>query len=290
MLYKQEAVDKEDDVETKNFHMHLVSDATGETIHSLARACAVQFENGQANEHLWMLVRNDYQLDIVLESISRNPGPVLYTLVDERLRKRLEDYCRNRKVPYLSVLDPVTKLLEEYLGQESKARPGRQHKMDEEYFQRIDALDFAIAQDDGQGAEYLRQAEIILVGVSRTSKTPTSLYLANRGIKTANVPMIPDQPLPAVLFDLPEALIIGLTCDPQTLMEIRRSRLKLLNQHRETSYVDLERIYEEVAEAHKLFRRQGWPILDVTRRSIEETAAEILLLYNQRSDNEAGAG
>ncbi len=273
----------EEKASDKSFPLYLVSDATGETLHSLAKACCAQFTGAKANEHLFMLIRNDFQLDMVLDAIIKDPGPVLFTLVNSRHRHRLEEFCRHRNIPSLAILDSATELLGNYLGMERSAEPGLQHVMDAEYFARIDALDFAIHHDDGQGAKYLLDAQIIIVGVSRTSKTPTTLYLANRGYKTANVPLIPDQPLPETLFKAKKAFIVALTCDASALVEIRRTRLRLLQQARETSYVDMERVYAEVADALKFYRRQGWPIIDVTRRSIEETAAEILLLYNQRN-------
>lgn len=266
------------------YHLHLVSDSTGETVISVARACLAQFETMKINEHFWNLVRSDRQLSLVLDEIETHRGLVLYTLLDEKLRMRLEAFCAERSLPCLSILDPVFTVLQGFFGVKThQARPGRQHAMNAAYFNRVEAIDFAIAHDDGQAPERLRMADVILVGVSRTSKTPTCLYLANKGIKAANVPLVPDIPLPDTLFspDL-TALIVALTADSERLVDIRRTRLRSINQRPETDYVDSERVREEVLAARKLYTAQGWPMIDVTRRSIEETAAEILKLWKQR--------
>lgn len=266
----------------KQFHLHLVSDATGETINSVARACVSQFDHVEPVEHFWNLVRTARQLDMVIEGIRDNPGLVMFTLVDEGLRRRLQEVCRDLQVPCIPVLDPLINALAAYLGLESQRQPGRQHILDAEYFGRMDAMDFALAHDDGQAAWELHEADVILVGVSRTSKTPTCIYLANRGIKTANVPFVPGVPLPPELEQLSRPLIVGLTKDPDRLIQIRRNRLRLLNQADDTDYVDPEVVRAEVSEARRLYSRRGWPVIDVTRRSIEETAAEIMMLLARR--------
>lgn len=266
----------------KEFHLHLVSDATGETINSVARACVAQFDVARPIEHFWNLVRTDRQLDMVIEGIRDNPGLVMFTLVDEGLRRRLQDVCRELQVPCIPVLDPLINALAAYLGLESQRQPGRQHALNAEYFGRIDAMDFALAHDDGQSTWDLHEADVVLVGVSRTSKTPTCIYLANRGIKAANVPYVPGCPLPREIDELTRTLIVGLTKDPDRLIQIRRNRLRLLNQGEETDYVDPEVVRQEVAEARRLYSRKGWPVIDVTRRSIEETAAEIMMMLARR--------
>lgn len=264
------------------YHLHLVSDATGETLNSVARACLVQFESVPVVEHLWPLVRTTGQLEQVIAEISAEPGIVLFTLVDGKLRKGLEEYCRETAVPCIPVLDPVIAALANHLGVESAGRPGLQHAMDQDYFARIDAMNYVLSHDDGQLTMDLKDADIVLVGVSRTSKTPTCIYLANRGIKAANVPIIPGVPPPENLFSGTEAMIIGLTESPARLVQIRRNRMRMLHEDHETDYTDLDRIKEEVASAQRLFQQHGWPVIDVTRRSIEETAAAILHLYGQR--------
>lgn len=266
----------------KGFHLHLVSDATGETINSVARACVSQFDKVHPIEHFWNLVRTDRQLDMVIEGIRDNPGMVMFTLVNDKLRRRLQDTCRDLQIPCIPVLDPLINALAAYLGLESQSQPGRQHAMDAEYFGRIDAMDFALTHDDGQSARDLHEADVVLVGVSRTSKTPTCIYLANRGIRAANIPYVPGCPLPPELEQIKRPLIVGLTNDPERLVAIRRNRLRLLNQSDDTSYTDPERVKAELVEARRLYSRNGWPVIDVTRRSIEETAAEVMQLLARK--------
>ena len=266
----------------RQFHLHLVSDATGETINSVARACVIQFDDVRPVEHFWNLVRTDRQLDMVLEGVQENRGLVMFTLVDEKLRRRLQDFCREVQVPCIPVLDPLINALAAFLGVESQRQPGRQHALDAEYFGRMDAMDFALAHDDGQSNWDLHEADVILMGVSRTSKTPTCIYLANRGIKAANIPIVPGCPLPPEIEKLTRPLVVGLTKDPDRLVQIRRNRLKLLNQNESSTYVDPEVVRAEVTDARRMFTRRGWPVIDVSRRSIEETAAEIMMLLARR--------
>lgn len=267
-------------------HLHLVSDATGETIHSVARACMVQFEGVDPVEHNWSLIRTIGQIEKLLTEVERLPGIVMFTLVNEKLREALLEGCQNLQVPCIAVLDPVIASLANFLGVKAHGQPGRQHIMDAEYFGRIDAMTFALHHDDGQSAQSLNEAEIVLLGVSRTSKTPTCMYLANRGIKAANVPLVPGVELPGELKALTNdgdgPFVVGLTQDPAMLVQIRRNRLQMLSQDANTEYVDLESVRQEVAAARKLFSRHNWPVLDVTRRSIEESAAAILQLYERR--------
>ncbi|MDP9127519.1 MAG: kinase/pyrophosphorylase [Pseudomonadota bacterium] len=266
-----------------SYHIHLVSDATGETINSIARASIVQFENVKVQEHFWSLIRTDRQLDMVMEGIRQWPGLVLYTFVDEQLRHSLENFCHNNNVPHTDVLEPVLKIMAAHFGVPSAQTPGRQHALDADYFARIDAMDFAIAMDDGHGIDELEDADVIILGVSRTSKTPTCLYLAGRSIKAANIPLVPGHPPPMDLMQLKKPLIVGLTKEPDSLAEIRRQRLHLLHPDQtKISYADPEHVRQEVQDARRFFARLGCPVIDVTRRSIEETAAEIMMLLNQR--------
>lgn len=269
------------------FHLHLVSDATGDTVHSVARACLVQFEGAEAIEHIWSMVRTKSQIERVIAGVAANPGVILYTLVDETLRQPLVEGCRRLKAPAIPVLDPVIGALASYLGRQSRGLPGQQHLLDSEYFQRIDAMTFALAHDDGQSAWGLNEADVVLVGVSRTSKTPTCVYLANRGIKAANVPVVPAMPMPPELLSATRPLIVGLTNDPERLIQVRRNRLSMLHQEDRTDYTDIEAVREEVATARRLFAERHWPVIDVTRRSIEETAAAILKLLARRHGQEA---
>ena len=265
----------------RSFHLHLVSDATGETINSVARACLVQFEGIEPVEHVWALIRTPGQMEKAIGGIGANPGPVLFTMVNEQLRGLLQDGCRKLQLPCIPVLDPVIGALGSYLGLQSRGLPGRQHELDAEYFSRIDAMSFALSHDDGQSSHSYDEADVILVGVSRTSKTPTCIYLANRGIKAANVPIVPGCPVPPELMNARQPLVVGLTKDPGQLVQIRRNRLRLLAQDDQTDYVDPESVREEVAQARRLCAEHSWPVLDVTRRSIEETAAAIIQLLGE---------
>ena len=265
-------------------HLHLLSDSTGETLELIAKACLAQFDHVEVLQHLWPMVRSEGHLDRVLDDIERRPGLVLFTLVNSNIRRELEQKTRRRGIHAVSVLDPVTHALSAVLGQEAKGRPGRQHALDAAYFARVDAIQFTIAHDDGIGAENWEEADILLAGVSRTSKTPTSIYLANRGYKVANIPLVPEAPPPSSLFTLKHPLIVGLTTNPDRLIQIRRNRLLSLNQAPETDYVDREAVNAELAFARRLFADNGWPVIDVTRRSIEETAFAIVKLCNERID------
>jgi [pyruvate, water dikinase]-phosphate phosphotransferase / [pyruvate, water dikinase] kinase len=265
------------------FHLHLVSDATGETLITVARAAAAQYVTVASIEHIYPLVRSQKQLERVVTEIEASPGIVLYTLLDRELSQRLEQKCREFGVPYLSILGPVLGLFQSYLGAETSAQVGAQHTLNAEYFQRIDALNFAMLHDDGQHTEDLEHAEVVLLGVSRTSKTPTSIYLANRGVKTANVPLIPGVPLPASLERLRQPLIVGLYASAERIVQIRQNRLLGLKAQREGHrYVDPDAVAEEVAFSRRLCAKHSWPSIDVTRRSIEETAAAVLALLVER--------
>ncbi len=263
------------------FHLHLVSDATGETLIAVSRAAAAQYQGISAIEHVYPLVRNATQLDRVVSELEAAPGIVLYTLVEPELAQRLEAACAEFGCPCLSVLDPVLSLFQSYLGTVSTQRPGAQHVLDGEYFKRIDALNYTLLHDDGQLPQDLESADVVLVGVSRTSKTPTSIYLANRGIKTANIPLVPAIPLPPQLETVKNPLVVGLVASPERIVQIRQNRLLTLNAPEDSPYVDRTVVAEEVAFSRKLCARHNWPLIDVTRRSIEETAAAIIDLYKQ---------
>lgn len=269
------------------FHLHLVSDSTGETLQSTVKAVLAQFENTEPVEHLWALTRTERQLVDILDSIQQNPGIVLFTLVNDRFREILESGCQKLQVPCVSVLDPVMLAVSQFLGQESRGLPGQQHKLNQEYFARIEALNYTMAHDDGQMPEGLNNADIVLIGVSRTSKTPTSFYLAHKGVKTANVPFVPGVPLPEEVFRLNHPMVFGLTTNPDRLQQIRKNRLLSLKESNDTEYVDKERIKEEVLEARKIFVKNEWPVIDVSRRSVEETAAQIMTLYHRQQDQNA---
>ena len=263
-------------------HLHLLSDSTGETLEMIAKAALAQFDDAEVIRHFWPMVRSQQHLDRIVGELATNPGLVLHTLVNAEIRVRLEERCRVLGLPHVPVLDAVTAALEDRLGEAAKGRPGRQHAMDEAYFARVDAIQFTIAHDDGAGSENWEEADIVLAGVSRTSKTPTSIYLANRGYKVANIPLVVESPPPPVLFELDRPLVVGLTTAPKRLIEIRRNRLLSFNQTTDTAYVEEEKVEKEVALARRMFADNGWPVIDVTRRSIEETAAGIMRLMAER--------
>jgi regulator of PEP synthase PpsR (kinase-PPPase family) len=261
------------------FHVHLVSDSTGETLNALARAACARFTNVLPIEHIYALVRSPRQLERALEEIGNAPGVVLHTIVDPALRGALESGCAQMDMPCLAALDPLVSALSRYLGATGSARAGA--RLDADYFDRIDALNYALSHDDGQGGQELDRADVVLVGVSRTSKTPTCIYLAHRGVRAANVPLVTPGEVPSKLRALKSGvLIVALTLAPDRLLEIRRNRLRTLNERRESDYVDADAVRQEVVLARRLFEREGWPVIDVTRRSVEETAAAIINLLS----------
>ncbi len=270
-------------VHMARLNLHLLSDSTGETLEMIAKAALAQFDDPDVTRHFWPMVRSRQHLDRVMEEFKANPGLVLFTLANPETRARLEEQCRLLGLPHIAALDAVTHALQDRLGQEAHARPGARHVMDQAYFDRVDAIQFTIAHDDGIGWENWEAADIVLAGVSRTSKTPTSIYLANRGFKVANIPLVVESPPPPLLFSLQKPMVVGLTTAPRRLIEIRRNRLLSLNERTETAYVDGERVEKEVAFARRMFADNGWPVIDVTRRSIEETAAAVIKLYQERA-------
>ena len=267
----------------RSFFLHLVSDSTGETLHGVARACVAQFEGVDAREKFWNLVRNETHLERVMRGIEEQPGPVLFTIVNRDLRRQLKDFCRDMKVPCVPVLEPTMRELSSYLDVRSRALPGLQHQMNEEYFDRIEAVDFTLQHDDGRDLDNLEEADVILLGVSRTSKTPTCIYLANRGIKAANIPIVPGVDIPDSALTHTGPLYIGLTESPDRLEAVRKNRLEteLSNGLKDNKYLEKDSIVEEVRAARRLFSSHGWPVIDVTKRSVEETSAEILTLLTR---------
>jgi [pyruvate, water dikinase]-phosphate phosphotransferase / [pyruvate, water dikinase] kinase len=269
--------------ETGYFHLHLVSDATGETLITVARAAAAQYANVSPVEHLYPMVRSKKQLDVALVEISDSPGLVLYTLLEEDLIQLLEKKCRELGLPCMSILGPVLRLFQSYLGAETIHRAGAQHVLNAEYFQRIDALNYTMLHDDGQHVEGLEEADVVLVGVSRTSKTPTSIYLANRGVKTGNVPLVLGVTVAPAVENLSRPLVVGLYASPERIVQIRENRLLGLKVHRDDDqYIDRTAVAEEVSFSRRLCAKHSWPTIDVTRRSIEETAAAVMRLLSER--------
>ncbi|MDB5459567.1 MAG: hypothetical protein JWO72_1308 [Caulobacteraceae bacterium] len=272
------------------FHVHLVSDSTGETLNAMAKAVVARFDAVLPIEHIYALVRSQRQLDRVLKEIEGAPGVVLHTIVDKELRAALEQGCRDLEMPCIAALDPLVSSLARYLGASLSTRVGAQHTLDADYFERIEALNYAMAHDDGQQTPNLETADVVLVGVSRTSKTPTCIYLAQRGVRAANVPIVPGAELPAQLFTLKRPIVVGLTVSPDRLIQIRRNRLLSLHEDRESAYIESEAVREEIVKARRLFEKHKWPMIDVTRRSIEETAAAVVNLLNAARNSNAQPG
>ena len=264
------------------FNIHLVSDSTGETLNAVMRAASAQFENVIPLEHNYYLVRSEKQLARVVKEIRSAPGVVWYTLADEKLRSILESECRAAGITTLPVLDPAVHMLSRHLGLMASERIAGQHSLNQEYFDRIEAIDFALRHDDGQNTEGLGDADVVLIGVSRTSKTPTCVYLANRGVRAGNIPLVPGVPLPPGVKDLKKPLVVGLKISAERLVQIRRQRLLSLKETTETEYADEEAVRREVTEANRLYQRNKWHVIDVSRRSVEETAAAILNKLNER--------
>ena len=264
-------------------HLHLVSDSTGDTLDAIARAALARFQRAP-EIHVSVFVRTGADLAEAIDALERHPGAVLYTIADPQRRDQLLAACRRLGVSATSPLDPVIAALADHLEEAPAERPGLQHRVSSDYFARIAALDFAIGQDDGALSQRLSRAQVVLTGVSRTSKTPTCIYLAYRGIKAANVPLLPGfEPDPALVAAVREGVpTIGLIASPARLAQIRSQRLEALGAAQWPGYADLDAIRTEVADARLFFDRFKLPVIDVTRRSIEETAAGVLAILRGR--------
>lgn len=266
----------------RKINLHLISDSTGETLSSVARAVLSQFEGVESNDFMWPLVRNESQLEKVMESISKNPGIVLYTILQDQLIESLKNHCYELQTPCIPVLSRIIAEFSNYLGMNISHAIGRQHLLDEEYFSRVEAINYTLDHDDGQSTWDLYDADIVIVGVSRTSKSPTSVYLSCRGYKTANVPFVTIDTIPHTIYDLKKPLVVGLTINPEKLVQIRQSRMSSLGQETASDYIDIEAIKIEIAESRKLFSKLGCIVIDVTKRSVEETAAKIIQLVQEK--------
>lgn len=269
------------------FHVHLVSDSTGDTLNAVSKAVCARFADLLPLEHAYPLVRSARQLDRVLKEVEEAPGMVVHTIVDRELRTQLEAGCRELEAPCVAALDPLTAAMGRYLGAQLTDRVGGQHALDNDYFERIEALDYAIAHDDGHGHKDLEQADVVLIGVSRTSKTPTCIYLAHRGVRAANVPLVPGAEIPAKVLAVKKPLVVGLIVSPDRLVSVRKNRLLSLNERRDSAYVDIDAVRQETIRARRLFERQGWPVIDVSRRSVEETAAAVIAMLGAKSHGPA---
>jgi regulator of PEP synthase PpsR (kinase-PPPase family) len=268
----------------KKFHIHLVSDSTGETLNALANAALAQFENVDVQIHYYALVRSEHQMTRALDHIAIAPGLVFFTLANQALRQKLLTRCAALLMECVDVLDGPVTALRQFLGAAETHKVGRQHQVDQRYLDRIEVLNFSIAHDDGQSLDSIADAEVILTGASRTSKTPTCVYLAIRGVRAANVPLVPGMPLPPALLAAKKPLIVGLWVSPDRLVQVRRNRLTSMGEGRDTSYVDPDKVRDEINATRRLFEQNDWPSIDVSRRSIEETAAAVMNLLTDRQE------
>ena len=268
----------------RDLHLHLISDSTGETVHQFARAALAQFPETNITEHIWTLVRNKAHIDAIERNLEKNPGVVLFSVVNKEVREMLEKLCKEKGIPNLSILDSVVDLFSNVLGTKQSLLAGAQHKLDTAYFKRMAAVEYAVVHDDGLNIEKLDEADMLLVGVSRTSKTPTSMYLGHRGFKVANYALVPGVPFPLDKLPQKDMFIIGLTTDPKRLVQVRKTRLQHLSNSNNSTYADIDMITNEVREARKLFNKYNWPVIDVSRRSVEEIAASIIHLYRSWLD------
>jgi regulator of PEP synthase PpsR (kinase-PPPase family) len=267
---------------TKTINIHLISDSTGETLSSVARAVLSQFEGVDSNDFIWPLIRTKIQLEKVIESISQNPGIVMYTIMHDDLIEEVKKECFKLKIPCIPVLSHIISEFSNYLGMNISHTIGRQHLLDTEYFSRVEAINYTLNHDDGQSTWDLYDADIVIVGVSRTSKSPTSVYLSCRGYKTANVPFVSIETIPTTIYDLKKPLIVGLTINPEKLVQIRQTRLSSLGQEVSNDYINIESIKNEISESRKLFAKLNSTVIDVTKRSVEETAAKIIQLFQEK--------
>ena len=265
----------------QKFHIHLVSDSTGETLNAIVNAALAQFENVDVQIHAYALVRSEHQLTRALDHIATAPGMVFFTLASVILRETLVARCDALLIECVDVLESPVTALRGFLGKSETHKVGRQHEVDQRYLERIEALNFTIQHDDGQSLDTIDEATVILTGASRTSKTPTCVYLAIRGIRAANVPLVPGMQAPPALLAA-KGLVVGLWVSPDRLVQVRRNRLSTMGENRDTNYVDLDQVRGEVTATRQLFEAQGWPTIDVTRRSIEETAARVMNLLAER--------
>lgn len=266
------------------FHLHLISDSTGETLLAASRAVLAQYDSARAVEHISSLVSTKEHLERVLLEIDSEPGIVLYTMADEKLARSIDSRCAEMGIPVVNLLRPVVDVFQSYLGQQSSGRSGAQHTLDREYFKRMEALNYTMAHDDGQLPQNIEDADIILLGISRTSKTPTSIYLAQRGVKTVNVPLDPDRKLAKSIKNAVKPLIVALVASPDRIVQLRKNRVLSFDDNlADDSYVDRATISEEIAYTRKLCKTRNWPMIDVSKRSIEEIAAEILSLFSSKN-------
>ena len=262
----------------KNTHqVYLISDSTGETLDRIFMALKAQFNNFNYDLSQFSFTRTENQISTILNNAKKQESPIiLYTVVNSKLAKYLAEEANKRKIPCFGVLGDLILNFSKILNQKATHQPSAQHVLDEDYYKRIEAIQFTMNHDDGNNTDNILESDIILVGVSRTSKTPTSIYLANRGFKTINIPLVLDQKIPEDISLNKNVCVVGLVADPERLADIRRNRVAIMKDHNLKDYTDLEHIKKEISDSRNLFKKNNWPIIDVTRRSVEETAATIL--------------
>ena len=271
---------------TKNtLTLHLVSDSTGETLKAVSSAAAAQFSELEYQQKTYPMVRTVTQLERVFKNIKEEKGVVFCTLVEEEVRQKLEQFCKKENILYLPVMENIVSVLEEYTGFEAINKPGGQHILNDDYFKRIEAINYTLEHDDGQGQLNLENADVIVVGVSRTSKTPTCIYLANQGIKAANYPLVPHVGISEELENVKNTQVVALITSAHTLVEIRRKRsIELGLNNTDNDYIDIHKVEEEITTAKRIFANKGWPVIDITRRSVEETASAIMNILSLKEE------
>ena len=269
----------------KNLTLHLVSDSTGETLKAVSSAAAAQFSELEYQQKTYPMVRTVTQLERVFKNIKEEKGVVFCTLVEEEVREKLEQFCKKENILYLPVMENIVSVLEEYTGFQAINKPGGQHILNDDYFKRIEAINYTLEHDDGQGQLNLENADVIVVGVSRTSKTPTCIYLANQGIKAANYPLVPHVGISEELENVKNTQVVALITSAHTLVEIRRKRsIELGLNNTDNDYIDIHKVEEEITTAKRIFANKGWPVIDITRRSVEETASAIMNILSLKEE------
>ena len=271
----------------EKYNVYLISDSTGETLDRIFLSLKSQFENFDYEKKEFVFVRTEQQINKIIEECEKLNNPIiLYTVVETKLAKYLGTKCDEKKIPCFGILGNLILTFSKLLNQKASHKPSAQHVLDKEYYDRIEAIQFTMNHDDGNLLNDIDKSDIILVGVSRTSKTPTSIYLANKGFKTSNIPLVNENSLPEKLKKNPQfTCVVGLSTEPERLADLRKNRMNSLKENDNTNYTNLENIKDEVIKAKKTFQKYKWPVIDVTRKSVEETAASIIKIHEIYSNN-----
>ena len=264
------------------YDIYLISDSTGETLERIFLAIKAQFKNFKYKTHFYSFTRTENQISKILEVSQKNNNViVLYTIVDNKLARHLSNECSLKNIPCFGILGDLIISFSKLLDQKALNVPSRQHIMDDEYYKKIEAIQFTMNHDDGNSVDDIEKSDIILLGVSRTSKTPTSIYLANKGMKISNIPFVNENSVPDILKKNPQKkCIVGLTAEPDRLVDLRKNRMQSIKDNESTEYTNLDTVQKEMEDARKLFQKYKWPSIDVTRKSVEETAASVLKIHD----------